>query len=80
MADICELLRGRITLEGECLDWLHRNQCMGPLATSGGLVKVMRKQLGKPIQSPVALRQVTERFREAMSAVRIRHVGRARAT
>ena len=40
------------TLEVECLDRLYLNGYIGPLATAGGLVAFMRKQLGKP--GPVA--------------------------
>ena len=45
---------------------MYLNGYIGKLATSGGLVTFMRKQLGKPIPSPVVLGQVTERFREAV--------------
>jgi hypothetical protein len=65
MASIPELLDGHVTLEVECLDRLYLNGYIGPLATSGGLVTIMREQLGKPIPSPVVLGQVTEKFREA---------------
>jgi hypothetical protein len=53
----------------ECLDRLHLNGYIGPLATSGGLVTFMREQLDKPIPSPVVLGQVTDKFREAVKAM-----------
>ena len=34
---------------------LYPNGYIGPLATSGGLVTLMREQLGKPIPWPVVL-------------------------
>jgi hypothetical protein len=69
MASIPELLNGHVTLEVECLDRLHLNGYIGPLATSGGLVTFMREQLGKPIASPVVLGQITEKFRESVRAL-----------
>lgn len=69
MASIPELLNGHVTLEVECLDRLYLNGYIGSLATSGGLVRFMREQLGKPIPSPVVLGQVTEKFREAVKAM-----------
>src|ERR1017187_1023114 len=69
MASIPELLRGRVTLEVECLGRLYLNGYIGPLATAGGLVTFMREQLGKPIPSPVVLGQVTEKFRDAVKAM-----------
>ena len=68
MASIPELLNGHGTLEVECLDRLYLNGYIGALATSGGLVNFMQKQLGKPIPSPVVLGQVTERFGDAVKA------------
>ena len=69
MVSIPELLNGHVALEVECLDRLYLNGYIGPLATSGGLVNVMRGQLGKPIPSPVVvLGQVTEKFRDAVKA------------
>src|SRR3954466_9149847 len=68
MAKIPELLDGHVTLEVECLDRLYLNGYIGGLATPGGLVTVMRVQLGKPIPSPVVLGQVTEKFRDAVQA------------
>lgn len=69
MPSIPELLKGHVTLEVECLDRLYLNGYIGPLATSGGLVRFMREQLGKPIPSPVVLGQVTEKFREAVKVM-----------
>jgi hypothetical protein len=69
MASIPELLNGHVTLEVECLDRLYLNGYIGPLATSGGLVRFMREHLGKPIPSPVVLGQITEKFREAVKAM-----------
>jgi hypothetical protein len=69
MASIPELLDGHVTLEVECLDRLYRNGYIGSLATSGGLVRFMREQLGKPIPSPVVLGPVTEKFREAVKTM-----------
>ena len=66
MATIPELLKDHVTLEVECLDRLYLNGYVGGLVTSGGLVAFMRKQLGKPIPSPVVLGQVTEKFRAAV--------------
>ena len=70
MATIPELLDGHITLEVECLDRLYLNGYIGKLATGGGLVGFMRGQLEKPVPSPVVLGQVSERFREAVKALR----------
>ena len=69
MPSIPELLSGHVTLEVECLDRLYLNGYIGPLATSGGLVRFMREQLGKPIPSPVVLGQVTEKFRESVKSM-----------
>jgi hypothetical protein len=69
MANIPELLSGHVTLGVEFLDRLYLNGYIGPLPTAGGLVTFMREQLGKPITSPVALGQVTERFRDAVKAL-----------
>jgi hypothetical protein len=66
MASIPELLNGHVTLEVECLDRLYLNGYIGRLATPGGVVVLMRDQLGKPIPSPVVLGQLTERFRDAV--------------
>src|SRR4051794_3113705 len=63
MATIPELLDGHVTLEVECLDRLYLNGYIGKLATGPGLVFFMREQLGKPIASPVVLRQISEKFR-----------------
>ena len=49
MASIPELLDGHVTLGVECLDRLYLNGYIGPLATSGGLVKFIREQLGKTV-------------------------------
>jgi hypothetical protein len=49
-------------LEVEVSGWLYLNGYIG------GLVTFMRVQLGKPIPSPVALGQVSEKFREAVKA------------
>jgi hypothetical protein len=69
MPSIPELLKDHVTLEVGCLDRVYLNGYIGSLATSGGLVTFMREQLGKPIGSPVALGQVTEKFREAVKAL-----------
>jgi len=69
MPSIPKLLSGHVTLEVECLDRLYLNGYIGPLATSGGLVRFMREQLGKPIPSPVVLGQVTEKFRESVKSM-----------
>lgn len=69
MPSIPELLSGHVTLEVECLDRLYLNGCIGPLATSRGLVTFMREQLGKPIPSPAVLGQISEGFRAAVKAV-----------
>jgi len=66
MASIPELLKDHVTLEVECLDRLYLNGYIGSLATSGGLVTLLREQLGKPIPSPVVLGQITEKFRESV--------------
>src|SRR5437588_8616055 len=66
MASISELLNNHVTLEVECLDRLYLNGYIGSLATSGGLVTLLREQLGKPIPSPVVLGQITEKFRESV--------------
>jgi hypothetical protein len=69
MATIPELLDRHITLEVECLDRLYLNGYIGKLATGAGLMMFMRGQLGKPVPSPVALGQVSEKFREAVKAL-----------
>lgn len=69
MPSIPELLNGHVTLEVECLDRLYLNGYIGSLATSGGLVTFMRRQLNKPIPSPVVLGQITEKFRDAVKAM-----------
>src|ERR1700741_1398985 len=69
MPRIPEPLKDHVTLEVECLDRLYLNGYIGPLATSGGLVTFMREQLGKPIPSPVALGQISERFRESVKSL-----------
>src|SRR5688572_26742505 len=69
MATIPELLDGHVTLEVECLDRLYLNGYIGKLATGPGLVWFLRKQLGKPIPSPVVLGQVSEKFREAVKTL-----------
>ena len=66
MASIPELLKDHVTLEVECLDRLYLNGYIGSLATSGGLVTLLREQLGKPIPSPVVLGPITEKFRESV--------------
>lgn len=69
MPSIRELLKSHVTLEVECLDRLYLNGYIGSLATSGGLVRFMREQLGKPIPSPVVLGQISEKFREAVKSL-----------
>ena len=44
MTSIPELLDGHVTLEVEYLDRLYLNGYIGPLATSDGLVTVMRER------------------------------------
>jgi hypothetical protein len=69
MATIPELLDGHVTLEAECLDRLYLNGYIGKLATGLGLVMFMRKQLQKPVPSPVVLGQISQRFRQAVRAL-----------
>src|SRR5579862_8792398 len=69
MATIPELLDGHITLEVECLDRLYLNGYIGRLATGLGLSMFMRDQLGKPVPSPVVLRQASEKFRQSVKAL-----------
>src|SRR5436853_5547335 len=69
MATIPELLDGHVTVEVECLDRLYLNGYIGKLATGLGLRMFMRGQLGKPVPSPVVLRQISEKFREAVKGL-----------
>jgi len=62
MANINELLDGHVTLEVECIDRLYLNGYVSQLATGAGLCGFLRKHLGKPIPSPVLLKQITQRF------------------
>ena len=69
MASIPKPLNGHVRLEVECLGRMYLNRYIGALAIPGGLVNFMREQLGMPIPSPVALGQVTTKFRDVVNYV-----------
>jgi len=67
MPDIQEILTKHVELEISCVDRIYLCGFVPILQTPGQLVQFLRRQLAKPVPSPVLLGQLTERFRQAVN-------------
>lgn len=67
MPNINELLSQHVTLEVECLDRLYLNGYIPTLQTGGQLVRFLVEHRGKPIPSPVLLKQITDDYKSAVA-------------
>ena len=65
---IASLLEDRVTLEIECIDRMYLNAYVPQLQYEGGFVGFVKRQLGLPIASTVAVAPLSRRFVAAIEA------------
>jgi hypothetical protein len=68
VANINDVLEGRVALEIECVDRLYLNAYVPGLQVGGQIVRFLRDHLGNPIPSPALLGPIGNRFRREVKA------------
>jgi hypothetical protein len=66
MLTVKEILTNKVTLDIECIDRVYLNGYVKHLQLPGGLITIIREQMGFPIPSPMVLPPFTQAFRKTV--------------